>query len=90
MEAVKNVICFLLKACPGAYLFFFYAGHGFEYGQEQFLVPIDAPANPPEERDVAKGNRLIASSIRLRSWKFDLCMTPTQIHVVVLDCCRTK
>ena len=69
-----------LTAADNAYGFFFYAGHGVQYGSENYLIPVNASI--PSEN--ALRNRAMSVQMVLD----DLNDAGNALNVVVLDACR--
>jgi hypothetical protein len=69
-----------LGASPGAYGFFFYAGHGVQSNGENYLIPVNA--NIPSESYLR--NRAVSVQVLLD----DLNEAQNHLNVVVLDACR--
>ena len=78
MKSLRRLIEAIAKKCPGAYTFFYFAGHGFEFHGEQYLTPIDATKKT-----------MVSSSLRVKRLQQCLRFCPSRMHTIVLDCCRT-
>ncbi|XP_065828609.1 uncharacterized protein [Oscarella lobularis] len=77
-ELVKALEKFYSMVCPGSYVFVFYAGHGFECNNQQYILPIDA------DKSVSVLTAISAESIRQV-----LEMKSAKAIFFVFDCCQT-
>ena len=73
---------FATQLNPGDVGIFFYAGHGFQADNENYLVPIDYSAQT--------GALAKKQSIRFSNIKSRLEATPTRLMMMVLDACRNN
>jgi tetratricopeptide (TPR) repeat protein len=71
---------FAARLSPGDVGIFFYAGHGFQLDNENYLVPVDYSAHT--------GVQAKAQSIRFSNIKSRLEATPARLIIMVLDACR--
>ena len=76
-ELVKALEKFYSMVRPGSYVFVFYAGHGFECNNRQYILPIDA--------DKSVG---ILTAISAESIRQVLEMKSAKAIFFVFDCCR--
>ncbi|XP_065828606.1 uncharacterized protein [Oscarella lobularis] len=76
-ELVKALEKFYSMVRPGSYVFVFYAGHGFECNNQQYILPIDA------DKSVSILTAISAESIRQV-----LEMKSAKAIFFVFDCCR--
>ena len=95
-----NEMSFALKkfarAASGADVaFFFYAGHGFEVNQKNYLAPVDAnleidPGLSGEDVELALDFALERETIPLDAVMRELRESVGGLKLVVLDCCRNN
>lgn len=79
----RALVAFAQDLQPGDRAFFFYAGHGFEIGGMNYLLPVDVPAVQSNEQDIIRDAAFpvdrILEGIRERG---------ASVAVLVLDACR--
>src|SRR5215471_13038570 len=70
---------------PGDTAFFFYAGHGFEIGGQNYLLPIDVPAATEGQEELVRDASVLADRIieRLQNKK-------VRTSILVFDACRNN
>ena len=70
---------FLSLLGRGVYALFFFAGHGFEVGNHQYLMSVDASAdhNPKE-------------CVCVQTLKDDMHRSGSKLNILLLDMCRDK
>ncbi len=68
---------------PGDIVMFFYAGHGVQSGESNFLLPVDMPKLKPGENP-----RLDRNAINAREIVAQLTSRGAELAFVVLDACR--
>ncbi|MAS93830.1 MAG: hypothetical protein CMO55_11615 [Verrucomicrobiales bacterium] len=95
-----NEMSFALKkfarAAAGADVaVFFYAGHGFEVNQKNYLAPVDAnleidPNLSGEDQELALDFALDRETIPLEDIMRELRDSVSGLKLVVLDCCRNN
>jgi hypothetical protein len=70
---------------PGDTAFFFYAGHGFEIGGQNYLLPTDVPAATEGQEELVRDASVLADSIveRLHNKK-------VRTSILVFDACRNN
>ncbi|GHV70704.1 hypothetical protein AGMMS49928_19490 [Spirochaetia bacterium] len=69
-----------LSANPGAYGFFFYAGHGVQSNGDNYLIPVDA--------EIKSETFLRSKALQVQSVLDELNQAGNVLNVVVLDACR--
>ena len=69
-----------LMETSNAFGFFFYAGHGVQYGGENYLIPVNA--------NIASENALRTRAMSVQMLLDDLTDAGNGLNVVVLDACR--
>lgn len=69
-----------LSTNANAYGFFFYAGHGIQSGEDNYLIPVDA--NIPSE------NYLRQRALSVQAMLDELNDAENALNIVVLDACR--
>ncbi|XP_062508293.1 uncharacterized protein LOC134184567 isoform X2 [Corticium candelabrum] len=77
MMAALELFYGLVK--KGVYAVFYYAGHGFQANNEQYLLPVDAD----DENDIRK-------SIRAEGIAYELQCCKADLSLLILDCCRVR
>jgi hypothetical protein len=81
-DMAKAINDFGLKAKDYDLALVYYAGHGIQYGESNYLVPVDAALNYPE---------LVQSEcIGLDRILQNLAGAQVKVGVVILDACRTN
>ena len=69
----------MLCSGEGVYAVFYYAGHGYEEGGENYLMPIDATINyNPNE------------SIRAQEFLQEMQSCNTLLNLIIIDACRIR
>src|SRR5271167_3093699 len=70
---------------PGDTAFFFYAGHGFEIGGQNYLLPTDVPAANEGQEELVRDASVLADRIveRLQNKK-------VRTSILVFDACRNN
>jgi hypothetical protein len=70
---------------PGDTAFFFYAGHGFEIGGQNYLLPTDVPAATEGQEELVRDASVLADRIveRLQNKK-------VRTSILVFDACRNN
>ena len=80
LEEMKQALkLFYALLDEGMYALFYYAGHGFEIGTHNYLMPVEASESYlPEES--------------LDAWSVIQTMQAknNKLNVILLDCCRTR
>ncbi|XP_077566576.1 mucosa-associated lymphoid tissue lymphoma translocation protein 1 [Stigmatopora nigra] len=77
VEMLATVEKFFQLLNRGVYGLFYYAGHGFEHGGRNYLVPVDAP-QPYQTEDCLCVQRVM---LRMQEQQ-------TALNVILLDTCR--
>jgi len=70
---------------PGDTAFFFYAGHGFEVGGQNYLLPVDMPAATEGQEELVRDASILADRIieRLQNRR-------ARTSILVFDACRNN
>ena len=70
------------RAGPDALILFFYAGHGIQIADENYLVPVDA--------DPSTTLRLRSQAYGLNEYMRNVANTKAKYSIVILDACRNN
>src|SRR6516162_1295722 len=70
---------------PGDTAFFFYAGHGFEIGGQNYLLPINVPAATEGQEELVRDASVLADRIVER-----LQNRQVRTSILVFDACRNN
>lgn len=80
-----DVTAFAERARSADVVVFYYAGHGFEVGGENYLMPVNLP-QPIDSLDAASLRR---DGISLAAVRGSLARSGARASVVIVDACRT-
>jgi hypothetical protein len=81
-EQLENAIrTFGEETKPGGVALFFYAGHGSQYGGQNYLIPVDA--------DILTEDDIESRGVSARSVLNRMGKANNRLNIVVLDACRT-
>src|SRR6201996_3247251 len=81
----ESLLAFDKALSPGDTAFFFYAGHGFEIGGQNFLLPTDVPAATEGQEELVRDASVQADRVVER-----LQNKNVRTAILVLDACRNN
>ncbi|XP_046398673.1 mucosa-associated lymphoid tissue lymphoma translocation protein 1-like isoform X2 [Ischnura elegans] len=81
---MKNALKNFCKLLPrGAYVIFYFVGHGFQLQQEKYMLPIDAPSNYLRSQCLCEAEvikELYATNPRLLVIILDMCLKAPDVN----------
>ena len=81
----QSLLAFDNAVGPGDTAFFFYAGHGFEIGGQNYLLPTDVPAATEGQEELVRDASVLADRIVER-----LQNRQVRTSILVFDACRNN
>ena len=81
----ETLLAFDKSVEPGDTAFFFYAGHGFEIGGQNYLLPVDVPAASEGQEELVRDASILADRVieRLQNRR-------ARTSILVFDACRNN
>lgn len=86
-DMAKTISCFETAMKPGGVAFFYYAGHGVQLGQHNYLLPTDLKII---DRKGAPEKQLRSQSIDFNDILLAIKHAQLATNVIVLDACRNN
>ncbi|CAF1255773.1 unnamed protein product [Rotaria magnacalcarata] len=93
VEMQQAIVKFENSIHPGDMVLFYFAGHGVQWKDQNYLLPIDIPnpknVNLSGNKNKAKNKNLIGITIRAQDVLNTLSDRSPFVIIFLLDCCRT-